>query len=602
MFRTNKRNISRWLLVAAALSCCFQIVWFGSRCFHQIDIDGIDYIGIARHLRDHQSYSAINDFRSPLLSWLIANGSFFVGDLVLVGKLLSIGSYLLCAALLYFFAKSLWHSDLAASLAVLWFSLSRGLAAQAVGMVTPDLLFAALTLVYFMVLLQCLRVDETKHWGLLGIIHALAFLAKGFALPWLALTTLVSVLHSRPRQQWAARLALAGILPLLVAATWAGVLHSKYGAFTTGTQFKFNFLQWTPHAYKQPPDPTYAVLKDMRPFVDEDNVGDPMPPGSALWSYRIDARQAVPALAKHEAHNLPMAVKELLIVVTPGGLMAFVFVVVDLARRRERNPVEFTLTAVVALGGVSLLLAYCMLVFDGRYLYPIIPLELAIAVGFLDRMGPALRIWRRAMIALIVLGILASLVYSSSPFRTLSRDFQVSCYRAGQSLRTHPGSTVVSIGSGPYQDHGVGWEAGYKSAYFGDRRLIGATEKLPNLEGISAILGDISKARPDAVLLWGRPGDARYEALAQQLNQAYGDGHREALMDPFFGEVGSAFYARPRWKLSCQLLMFSDCTERLRVSHLPPSRAFDWAPSQVYFRAAIHSSIFASSRSSGSGP
>jgi hypothetical protein len=543
---THKQSISRWLLAAAALSCWSQLVWFGSRCFHQIDIDGIDYIGIARHLRNHQFYSAINDFRSPLLSWMIAAGSFFDGDLVRVGKVLNIGSYLLCGVLLYFFAKSLWHSELAAALAVLWFSLSRGLAPQAVEMVTPDLLFAALTLVYFMVLLQCLRTGEKRHWGLLGGIHALAFLAKGFALPWLALCAMTSILLSRPRKPWAARLALAAILPLLVATAWAGALHFKYGAFTTGTQFKVNFLQWTAHAYNNRPDKIYAVLEDTKPFIDEDNLGDPMPPGSWPWRYRIDPRQAAPELAKQEVHNLPKAVKELLIVVTPGGLVAFVFVMAVLARRREQHPAEFTLAAVVGVGVVSLLLAYCMLVFDGRYLYPVIPLVMAVAVGFLEPIGPALRIWRRAMLALIVLGIFVSLVYSSSPFRTLSRDFQVSCYRAGQNLRAHLGSTVVSVGSGPYQEHGVGWEAGYKSAYFGDRRLIGTTDKLPNLEQIPALLGDISQARPDAVLVWGKPGDTRYEALVQQLNHEYAGGSREALMDPFFGEVGSAVYAGQR--------------------------------------------------------
>ena len=542
-----KQNISRWLLAAAALSCGFQLVWFGSTCLHQIDIDGIDYIGIARHLRNHQFYSAINDFRSPLLSWMIAAGSFFNGDFVRIGKVLSISSYLLCGMLLYFFAKSLWHSELVAALAVLWFSFGRGLAAIAVEMITPDFLFAALVLVYFMVLLQCLRTDEKRCWGMLGGIHALAFLAKGFALPWLTLSTIFSILLSGPRKQQLARLALAGILPLLVATAWAGVLHFKYGAFTTGTQFKFNFLQWTEHPFSNRPDRIYAVLNDTKPFIDENNVNDPMPPGSWLWDYRIDARQAAPELVKHEAQNLPKAVKELLIVITPGGLAAFVFVVAALVGHREQSPVEFTMAAVVALDGVSLLLAYCMLVFDGRYLYPIIPLLLAVAVGvFLEQIGPAVRIWRRAIAALIVLGIVASLVYSSSPFRTLNRDFQVACYQAGQSLRAHPGSTVVSLGSGPYQEHGVGWEAGYKSAYFGDRRLIGATEKLPNLEGIPAALGDIFKARPDAILVWGKPGETRYDSLVQQLIQEYAGGSREVLMDPFYGEVGSALFLRQR--------------------------------------------------------
>ncbi len=546
MHSTHKSAISRWVLAATALSYGFQLVWFGSRCLHQIDIDGIDYIGIARHLRSHQFYSAINDFRSPLLSWMIAAGSFFDGDLVRVGKVLNIGSYLLCGVLLYFFAKSLWHSELTASLAVFWFSLSRGLPVVAVGMVTPDFLFASLTLSYFIVLLQCLRTDERRWWGLLGGIHALAFLAKGFALPWLALSTIFSVLLSRPRKQQAARLALAGILPLLVATAWAGVLHYKYGAFTTGTQFKFNFLQWTPHASSHQLDRTYAVLRNTKPFIDGYNVNDPMPPGSWMWRYRIDARQAAPELLRHEAGNLPKAVKELLIVVTPGGLLAFFFVVAVLVRRREQNPVEFAMAALVALGGFSLLLAYCMLAFDGRYLYPLIPLVLAIAVGsFVDPVGTAPGIWRRATVALIVLGIFASLTYSSSPFRTVRRDSQISCYRAGQSLRAHQGSTVVSVGSGPYPEHGVGWEAGYKSTYFGGRRLIGATDKLPNLDEVPTLLGDISRAMPDAVLVWGRPGDIRYQALTQQLIHEYAGSSRDALMDPFFGEVGSALYVQP---------------------------------------------------------
>lgn len=544
---TEKQIISRWLLAATVLSVCFQLVWFASKSFHQIDIDGIDYIGIARHLRNHQFFSAINDFRSPLLSWMIAAGSLFDRDLVQVGKILNTGSYLLCVGLLYFFAKSFWHSELAASLAAFWFSLSRGLAATAVAMVTPDFLFAALVLVYFLVLLQCLRTDKKGCWGLLGGIHALAFLAKGFALPWLALSTVCSILLCRPPNQKVARLALAGILPLLVATAWAGVLHFKYGAFTTGTQFKFNFVQWTPQAYKSPPDETYAVLKNTKPFIDEDNVNDPMPPGSWLWHYRIDVRQAAPQLVAHEVQNVPKAVKELLIVVTPGGVAAFVLVLAVLVRRREEYPVESKVAAVVALASISLVLAYCMLVFDGRYLYPVIPLLLAIAAGvFLAQIGPVPSILRRGIVALIVLGVVVSLVYSSSPFRTIRRDFQLSCYQAGQSLRGHPGSTVVSVGSGPYQEHGVGWEAGYKAAYFGNRRLIGVTAQLPNLEQIPGALADISKASPDAVLVWGRPGDTRYESLVQQLVLENAGGSREPLQDPLYGEVGSAVYLRHR--------------------------------------------------------
>src|ERR1035438_6427687 len=105
---------------------------------------------------------------------------------------------------------------------------------------------------------------------------------------WLALNTIFSVALSIPRKKPAAHLVLAAILPVLVAAAWAGVLHFKYGAFTTGTQFKFNYLQWTPAVYGNTPDKTYAVLKDTKPSIDENNVNDPMPPGSWLWRYRSE--------------------------------------------------------------------------------------------------------------------------------------------------------------------------------------------------------------------------------------------------------------------------------------------------------------------------
>jgi len=543
VFSSHKQYISRWLLAAASLSCFFQLLWFGSRALHQIDIDGIDYIGIARHLRAHQFYLAINDFRSPLLSWMIAVGSFFDGDLVRVGKVLNIASFLLCGGLLYFFAKSFWRSEFAAAVVVLWFSACRGLTAQAVEMVTPDFLLAALVLLYFITLLQAFRTDQKTYWGCLGGIHALAFLAKSIALPWLAVTTIVSVLLSKPGKHRVQHLVLATLLPLLVAAAWAGILHSKYGAYTTGTQFKFNFIQWTPELFVKLPDATFSVLKDTRPFIDEDGVDDPMPPGSGLWRYRINMKQAAPQLAKHEVKNLPRALKEILIVVTPGGLIAFVLVFALLFRMREQYSSEFSLVLVIAMGVITLLLAYCMLVFDGRYVYPVIPLILAIAAGIFELRDVAFRAWRKATIVLIALGILISLIYPSSPFRTLTRDFQISCYRAGQILRARPGFTVVSIGSGPNADHGVGWEAGYKSAYFGHRRLIATLQDLPPSEQIPAVLGDIAKTRTDAILLWGKPGDARYEALLQQLTLTYGGGHRDTLTDPVYGEVGSALFS-----------------------------------------------------------
>jgi hypothetical protein len=186
-----------------------------------------------------------------------------------------------------------------------------------------------------------------------------------------------------------------------------------------------------------------------------------------------------------------------------------------------------------------------MLVFDERYLFPLIPLVLAIAARFLvpdsefnhDR-------WRTLSLALVVLGTIASMVYPSSPFRLLTRDFQASCYDAGHRLRAHSGSSVVSIGSGPFPEHGVGWEAGYKSSFFGERRIIGSMDFLPASTQLSSLAADIRKASPDAILVWGRPDDARYTSVIHSLMLQYPQNSSDGIVDPALGEVGIVLFTR----------------------------------------------------------
>jgi Dolichyl-phosphate-mannose-protein mannosyltransferase len=544
----NNSKASRWFLAAAVLTCLFQLFWFASKCFDQIDIDGMGYAGVARHLRQGEFHAAINAFRSPLISWLITLASFGSSDYLHIGKLINIGTFLLTLALLYVLTEKLWHSRLAASLAVLMFALGRGLALAAVQMITPDFLFAALTLTYFIVLLRCLRLDRWQDWFLLGCVHGLAFLTKAFALPWLGVCTLVALgLSAKPGRPKTERLALAAFIPIMLAASWAAVLHSKYGAFTTGTQFKVNLLQWTLHAYDEHHDTTYALLRDTSKTVDEYGVIDPMPPGSWPWTYPLHPTQVLPKIVRAEVRNVPRVLKEMTIVATLGGLVALAAMLAILTRRRQQYPVEWRFTAVIAVGALSLIFAYSMLVFDERYLFPLIPLVLAVAARFLvrdrefDHDG-----WRKLSIALVVLGTIASMVYPSSPFRVLTRDFQSSCYDAGRRLRTHPGSSVISIGSGPFPEHGVGWEAGYKASFFGGRRILAAMDSLPSSTQVGSLIVDIRKASPDAILMWGRPNDATYTELRHSLMLESRPGSSEKILDPVLGEVGVVLFTEPQ--------------------------------------------------------
>jgi hypothetical protein len=376
-----------------------------------------------------------------------------------------------------------------------------------------------------------------KDWFSLGIVHALAFLAKAFALPWLGLCTAFAlVLSDKPWKTRAARLGSAALIPLIVAAGWAAVLHSKYGVFTTGSQFKVNLLQWTLHTNPEHRDTTYALLRNTAKDLD-----DPMPPGSWPWTYHVNAKQAFPKIILSEKHIVPLVLKELTIVVTPGTLIAFIVTFAIITGKKHLYPVEWRLTAVIAASALSLVLAYSMLVFDGRYLFPLIPLVFAVGARFL--VADAVlnhKWWRRISIALVVLGLFVSFIYPSSPFRLLTRDFQVVSYEAGALLRRHAASSrVVSIGSGPFPESGVGWEAGYQAAYFGGGKLIGTMDSLPSSIELGTLVADLGKAVPDAILVWGRPSDDRYTALVRTLASQYPYNAVERITDPVLGEVGA---------------------------------------------------------------
>jgi hypothetical protein len=246
-----------------------------------------------------------------------------------------------------------------------------------------------------------------------------------------------------------------------------------------------------------------------------------------------------------EEFNIPNVLKELAIVLTPGVLLAFIFCIADLYRRRQHYAIEWQFSVVATVGTVSLVVAYSMLVFDERYLFPIFPLMLAIAVRYLVKdplsgKGTA----RKISIALVVTGMCASLTYPASPFRYLKRDYQAASYQAGTILRSHPGPIrLVSIGSGSFPEHGVGWEAGYQAAYFGGKTLIATEASLPDWTKLNLLESDIAKAHPDAIVVWGRPDNVRYVGLMHALTQ-YNPNAPEKIIDHVLGEVGSVIFCK----------------------------------------------------------
>ncbi len=560
-----KAHYWRWILAAALLACSFQLVWFSLRCIRQIDIDGIDYVGIAHHVRDGQFFSSINGFRSPLISWLIAGVSLFIRNLLFAGKAVSIASFLCCLILLYLFTQKLWHSKLVSSFAALWFVLARGTCVLAVQMVTADFLLTAFTLLYFLALLHCLQRSTTGNWILLGLVHGAAFLAKAFALPWLAVADICAVVAvpARNFKIRMAHLSLAFLFPVLIAGSWAAVLHAKYGFYVTGTQFKTNYLQSTVRAFDHTHEGSYAFLRDTSSEIDKYMVNDPMPPNSWPWRYHISPQRALRPALMAELRNIPRALKEVAILLTPGGILAFLLGLAALGAQRTKYHQEFRLGILIALSAIALVLGYCMLVFDGRYALPIVAVLIAFSSRFFFSSPelPLAQRGRHVAVALFVAGIIFSTVYWASPFRTHARDYQVVCYEAGESLRSHGTGELVSLGIGPFPQYGVGWEAAYKSSYFGGWRLIAASETLPEKDQDAMLVNDLKQAAANAIVVWGNPSDDAYRQTVHLISNNEDIESVQTIRDPVIGETGIIIFLRAQ-----------HLTQRYSIQHAPPPR------------------------------
>jgi hypothetical protein len=133
--------------------------------------------------------------------------------------------------------------------------------------------------------------------------------------------------------------------------------------------------------------------------------------------------------------------------------------------------------------------------------------------------------------------------YWASPFRTIRQDYQRSVYQAADVLRKAGVRRLVSIGEGPYPEHGVGWEAGLYSAYFSGSQIIGENFSSPAGTIPDAVIGDISALSPDAVMIWGFPSDSTYSALVHELMRKPSRWNSTgiAVGDPYKGEVGTIF-------------------------------------------------------------
>jgi hypothetical protein len=537
------------ILGVTALLCLFEIAWFWHYCGRNITADAISYIGLARHLLDGHFIASLHGYWSPLVSWLIAAAALFTTDLTFAGHLVTTATLLALFPLVYWLSYRLWKSRLAAAISTLWFAVARGVVAMGVCSILADFLLTGMVCVYFILLLNSLRDGRSRNWLLLGAAHSAAFLAKAIAMPWLALTTLMAAVLTCGKS-W--RRFVLAVLPalLLPACVWLGygsLLRLKYGYFTTGYQLRYHLIVDS-HRHFHSADP-YGFLETSRVYdrylVTEMSQAE-------LQTFRVPNPELLPIVLKNESRNLPEAVKQVIILLTPGGALCLLLALWWLFRNRHRFPAEFRFLGLIIFSSATLLLAYCMLVFDSRYVLPTIPV--LIAAGSLP-LAPAEKefalldrdpVLRKALVVLLAAGALFFQLYWASPFRTINRDFEIACYNGARELRRRQpeGKTLVTVGEGPFPAQGVGREAGIYTAYFAGRSVVGLNVALPDAAALPDLARKISACHADAVLIWGSAASGRYSLLRETLVRSFPVASEAPITDPQKGEVGTILFAQ----------------------------------------------------------
>ena len=156
------------------------------------------------------------------------------------------------------------------------------------------------------------------------------------------------------------------------------------------------------------------------------------------------------------------------------------------------------------------------------------------------------RPWQAVSGALLVVGLFAVQIYWASPYRTINHDFQRSVHWVANALARAHAHSVVTIGMGPYPEHGVGWEAGVYAAYFAGARIIGDLSPLPSELNGDSVLADVKKLDSDAVVIWGSPGDSTYTMLVSRIRQAYPLDQLTIIHDPHKGEVATVLILKQK--------------------------------------------------------
>lgn len=259
---------------------------------YPINSDGISYLSIAQHYANGNFNNAINGYWGPLLSWIISPFLIFKltpVDTLLVGEIISviIGFFTLIGvkSLSYKFEMTdgMRTIILFAMIPVILFFWLRA--------ISPDLLILCFFVYYLNIIFSPNYSDTIKNGIFAGILGAMAFLSKSYALPFFIFHfILFNLLHywkydtKIEKKKVLKNLSLGLMVFFLISGLWVGAISDKYGKITLGTSGEYNRELMGPGSLGHPvffkglikPPNTNAISAWEDPFYIKMDSWDPL--------------------------------------------------------------------------------------------------------------------------------------------------------------------------------------------------------------------------------------------------------------------------------------------------------------------------------------
>lgn len=423
--------------------------------FYQYNVnpDGISYLDIARRYASGDFQSAVNDYWSPLFSWLIA--PFIKLGLDAFMALYTVQFFLALILLIYIkkivdrfqIAENVKHALLIGIFPVLIY--------WSVSSATPDLLFTTLVVIYLNLLLSKKFFGSMKKTFECGLIGALMYFSKSYAMLFFLVNFLIFHLiclfiFKVKQKKVLTSLIFGYLFFFIISLPWVILISKKSGYFTIGTAFAYN------HSVIGPAGNAFFFNNDalMKPFSSSStsvweypsylmetlNI-QPWNPFSSMYDFVFQLRVVFVNLLRAAFELLKFSIFSMPII------FYSLFILFKAFYRRKRPEKSLV---IILCSLLTFPLGYLFIIVEGRYLWPVFAMLLVLGFIYLDRFVAFVnnKLFGKIVFLVFILSFWVYPVYYLQLYFNVGKD-EVNFYRRLQQTYKIEGMNIASNSKGP---------------------------------------------------------------------------------------------------------------------------------------------------------